>query len=111
MAVPRTGSISEELIVEAGRRLADAAGPGARVILFGSHARGVADDGSDLDFLVVEPEVGDRHAEMLRLRQALRPLVLPADVLVFSAREVDEWREVPNTVINAALREGRVLHG
>lgn len=106
-----TGSISEELIREAGRRLARAAGPGARVILFGSHARGSADDRSDLDFLVVEAEVDDRHAEMLRLRRALRPLVVPADVLVYSEREVEQWRGVPNTVINAALREGRVVHG
>jgi predicted nucleotidyltransferase len=46
--------IDATLAQEAGRRLTQAA-PGARVILFGSHARGDADSGSDLDFLVVEP--------------------------------------------------------
>lgn len=50
--------IDERVIAEAGRRLA-AAAPGARVILFGSHARGDAALHSDLDFLVVEPEVDD----------------------------------------------------
>lgn len=30
---------------------------------------------------------------------------------VFSEREVEDWREVPNTVIHVALREGRVLRG
>lgn len=46
---------SERLIAEAGRRLAEAA-PDAKVILFGSHARGNARPGSDLDLLVVEPD-------------------------------------------------------
>ena len=41
--------VDENLIVEAGRRLA-AAGPGAQVILVGSHARGEGDPHSDVDF-------------------------------------------------------------
>jgi hypothetical protein len=50
--------VDETLIAEAGRRLA-AAGPDAQVILFGSHARGEASPQSDVDFLVVEPEVAN----------------------------------------------------
>ncbi len=48
-----------ELIEEAARRLASTARPPARVILFGSHARGDADDESDVDFVVIEPGVDD----------------------------------------------------
>jgi predicted nucleotidyltransferase len=107
----RDGAIGERVIEEAARRLADAAGAGSRVILFGSHARNAADARSDLDFLVIEPEVADRHREMVRLRDALGGLLVPADVLVFSEREVEDWREVPNTVIHTALREGRVIRG
>ena len=55
----------EELIAEAGRRLADAA-PKARIVLFGSHARGDAIPRSDLD-LLIEPDVADRHMESVRL--------------------------------------------
>jgi uncharacterized protein len=107
----RDGAIGEQVIEEAARRLAEAAGARSRVILFGSHARDAADARSDLDFLVIEPEVADRHREMVRLRDALGGLLVPADVLVFSEREVEEWREVPNTVIHTALRDGRVLRG
>jgi uncharacterized protein len=52
--------VDEGLIAEAGRRLSRAAGESAQVILFGSHARGDARTDSDLDFLVIEPEVEDR---------------------------------------------------
>ncbi|MDP2825598.1 MAG: nucleotidyltransferase domain-containing protein, partial [Sulfuritalea sp.] len=40
---------------------------GARAIVFGSHAEGRASADSDIDLLVIEPEVKDRAAEMIRL--------------------------------------------
>lgn len=101
--------VTEELIREAGRRLAGAAGPPAKVILFGSHARGEAGPDSDLDFLVIEPKVESRFAEMVRLRRALRGLGVAADVIVVTPEHVEEWGEVRNTMLHAALTEGRVL--
>lgn len=98
-------------IERAARTLAEAAGSPARVILFGSHARGDAGVHSDLDFLVIEPDVPDRHAEMVRLRSALHAMRRPIDVLVYSDAQVEEWGKVPGTVLHAALTEGRVLAG
>jgi predicted nucleotidyltransferase len=65
-------------IEKAARTLAETAGSPVRVILFGSHARGDARVGSNLDFLVIEPDVPDRHAEMVRLRSALHDLPAPS---------------------------------
>gem|GEM_PF-4401872 len=56
----------EAQILEAGRRLARAA-PNARVILFGSHARGNAGPRSDVDILVIEPDVDNAAIESVRL--------------------------------------------
>ena len=99
--------VGEETIAKAADLLLRAA-PGSKVILFGSHARGDVDPDSDLDFLVVEPEVKDRHVEMVRLRDALRPLRIPVDVLVTSAAAFEEWRDTPNTVFHEAATEGKV---
>lgn len=102
--------IDETVIREAGRRLRDAA-PLARVILFGSHARGDARHHSDLDFLVVEPDVSDGAEESVRLRRTLRGLGVPADVIVISERHAEDWRDVRGSLVHTALQEGRVLAG
>lgn len=100
-----------ELIAEAARRLASAAHPPARVILFGSHARGDAREESDVDFLVIEPDVDDWMAESVRLRRVLRGLPAAFDVVVVHDQYAEEWKDVYGTLVNAALEEGQVVHG
>lgn len=70
------------MIERAGHALLDAASGPAKVILFGSHARGDADDDSDYDCLVIECEVEGRPAEGVKLRRALRGFGVPIDVIV-----------------------------
>jgi predicted nucleotidyltransferase len=55
-----------------------------QIILFGSYARGDADDHSDIDLLVVERIVDDRYEEMIRPNRALKGLVMPVNLLVVS---------------------------
>lgn len=98
-----------EHIERAGVLLGAAAPGGTRIILFGSHARGDAEPGSDLDLLVIEPRVEDRVRESVRLRDALDELRMPIDVIVVDEGRVEEWGGVPGTMLHAALSEGRLL--
>lgn len=82
-----------------------------RIILFGSQARGDADAGSDIDLLIIESEVPDRAAEMVRLRRLLRRLPAAFDVLVYTQDELDRWGKEPGSALYWALKEGKVLHG
>ncbi len=100
---------AEAVIARAGRALIDAAQAPAKVILFGSHARGDADEGSDFDFLVIEREVEDRLAEAVRLRHALRGLRVPVDVIVMDEALAGRRAKVKGTMVDRALREGRVV--
>jgi predicted nucleotidyltransferase len=102
--------VTREQIDAAVRILAGAASP-ARIILFGSYARGDAREDSDVDFLVIEPQVEDRAREMVRLRRLLSPLRIPAEILVFSQEDVARWGDQPGSVLYWALREGRIIHG
>lgn len=101
--------VPNERIERAARALAEAARPPAKVILFGSHARGDPLPDSDVDFLVVERDVADRFHEAVRLGRIVGELRVPADVIVVSEEQVEEWGEVEGTMLHSALTEGRVL--
>ena len=62
------------------------------------------------DLLVVEREVADRYAEMLRLDEALSGLILPVDLLVIAEQDFCEWAETPGSIYRTASREGKVLY-
>ncbi|MFN4324747.1 MAG: nucleotidyltransferase domain-containing protein [Azonexus sp.] len=101
--------ISEQIIQQAVQRVVEVAAP-SRVIVFGSHARGEATEGSDLDLLVVEPEVANVGEEMIRLHKALWPLNIPVDLLVCSESDFAKKREWRSSAIYWAAREGRVMY-
>lgn len=103
-------AVDEAFITEAGHRLATAA-PGAQIILFGPHARGSTYPHSDVDFLVVEPEVANEAEEAVRLHRTLRDLRVPVGVIVRSRDYVDRWRNVRGGLVHTALSQGRVLVG
>lgn len=100
--------ISRETIDRAAEMLLEAAPKGSEVILFGSYARGNAGPHSDLDFLVIESFVNGQRSEMTRLREVLRPLRVPVDVLVVSREGFDAWKDGVNSVVARAHREGRI---
>jgi predicted nucleotidyltransferase len=105
----RVAMASRDLIDQAGRALAAAAGADSKVILFGSHARGEERRDSDVDFLVIEPTVEDRVKEWARLRQALRDIHLPVDIIVLDEALAARRAKVPGTMVYHALRDGQVF--
>ena len=100
---------TQELIELAGQRLAEAAGSTARVILFGSAARGELTRDSDLDFLVIERDVENRVAEAVRLRDAVGRIGWPVDVIVMDEYLAERRAKVRGTMVHHALREGRIV--
>ncbi len=101
--------VSQETIQKAVQLLREAANP-EKIILFGSYARGTPDERSDVDLLVIEKEVKDRHAELVRLLRVVAELDAPIEVIVVSSKDVEEWGHLPGTVLRPALREGKVLY-
>ncbi len=102
--------IDMETIRAATARLVAAASSPARVILFGSYARGTATEDSDLDLMVIEKELPDKAAEYLRLRRAIGGIGAGVDVLVYSEEEALQRGQVPGTLPYWAIKEGQVLH-
>lgn len=74
----------------------------SRYRAFGSHARGSATPRSDIDVLVIKPEVENTELESVRLMHAVRDLRLPVEIVVVSEREAAEWRDVRGSLVHAA---------
>jgi predicted nucleotidyltransferase len=102
--------LTEQVLRQAIDRVVAAAREPTRVILFGSYARGEADEASDLDLLVVEPEIPDFTEEYRRLREALGPIGIGVDLLLYSEPEFQKRREWWTTPVYWAVREGKVVY-
>ena len=61
-----------------------------RVSVFGSYARGSADEGSDLDLMVVEQELTDTAGELQRLTPAAVDLRYDEGVPLLTREEADQ---------------------
>ena len=96
----------EEEIV---RRILKVASP-ERIILFGSAAAGRMTGDSDIDLLVVEPSPPDTRKESVRLRQALRGLGYPFDVIVMASGRFDETKHVIGGIAYPANKYGKVIY-
>lgn len=81
-----------------------------RIILFGSQARGDANDRSDVDLLVIKRHVANRYEELVALDRALAGILMPVDILLVSEAEFEQRAEQPGTVERVVRKEGRVLY-
>jgi predicted nucleotidyltransferase len=105
--------VSDEVIDRMARRIVREVDP-QRILLFGSWARGDANEHSDIDLLIVEREPfgieRSRRQEAARIWRCLFEFRIPTDILVYSASEVARWKDADHHVIARALREGRILY-
>ena len=81
-----------------------------RIVLFGSRATGRARRDSDYDILVVRESRVPRYRRSRAIYAALADVPAEVEVVVYTPREIREWRDVPKAFVTAALREGKVLY-
>lgn len=87
--------------------------PGARILLFGSRARGDGDSNSDYDFLIITSETFTPQEKIKwssRLDRAIvKAIKAPVDLLLNSEEEVSQKQELPGHIIRLAVKEGITL--
>lgn len=100
--------VTQAILDEIRRRLVERFSP-QRIILFGSQARGTADDRSDVDLLVIS-DVTNRKRQILEMDRALRGLGIARDIVLLSPDEFERDRVISGTVARPAAAEGVELY-
>ena len=80
-----------------------------QIILFGSQARGDANQQSDIDLLVVFAELADKRKTALDIMRALADLPVAKDILVSTPEELERSRTRIGSVLRYAQQEGKIV--
>jgi uncharacterized protein len=102
-------SISEELIHEIIRRILSVASPD-RIILFGSAATGQMNQDSDIDLLILEPAIDDEEDEFVKIRQALRGMGFPFDIIIMAADWFDTTKNAIGGLAYPVNKFGKIIY-
>jgi len=97
------------MIDDAVRRVVEEFRP-AKVILFGSHARGSAGPDSDVDLLIVMDVKGSKRRQAVEIDLALSDRRFPLDLIVVTPEEFEKYRDIVGHIVYPAVREGKVLY-
>jgi uncharacterized protein len=81
-----------------------------RILLFGSWARGEARPESDIDLLVVMPQVDNKRQMAISIGNALSNLPVSKDIVVTTPEEIAARGDQIGNILRPALREGIVLY-
>lgn len=81
-----------------------------KIILFGSQARGTADERSDIDILVISPLSEDRFLMMDKMSSLLIKLNYAFDVIILTKEEFEKDKKYPGTIARYASKEGIILY-
>jgi predicted nucleotidyltransferase len=101
--------ISQTLVSEIVKRILSIAEP-QRIILFGSAATGEMSKDSDIDLLVLESAPGDTRKESVLIRQAVRGLGYPFDIIVMATERFEESKNVVGGIAYPANKYGEVIY-
>jgi predicted nucleotidyltransferase len=97
------------LVERALERLIRAFAP-ERVILFGSYAKGVAQDNSDVDLLVIAAIEGNPHHVMRRARQLTADCFPRVDVVLATPEDVAGASDAKSPFLLSILGSGITLY-
>ncbi len=105
----RNRAVDPAVLQEIVRRIVAVAQP-AKIILFGSAARGTMGPDSDVDLLVVK--AGDFHRGRLTdvIYEALSGVGVATDIIVAKPEDIERYRDSLLCVFRPALAEGRVVY-
>ncbi|HHT9120829.1 MAG TPA: HEPN domain-containing protein [Candidatus Hypogeohydataceae bacterium YC41] len=81
-----------------------------RIILFGSHAIGKAQDGSDIDLLIVKETEKRPMDRRMEVEKILSDRLLPLDIVVYTPQELRYLYSLGSPFIEEVIEKGRIIY-
>ena len=103
------GPSAEACIADAVRRIVCGFQP-LQILLFGSRARGTAGPDSDIDLIVVFPEVENHLEKIAEILGVLEDLEHSTDVIVATPEQIKNRSPWTGEVLYSAMPEAKVLY-
>jgi uncharacterized protein len=101
--------VTQEQLNEMVRRIVEAAHP-LQIIMFGSTARGEAEQWSDVDVLVIVSDGTHRLDTAENIYRKLHGLRVDVDLIVATEGDIARYKDSPGLVYRDAIRDGRMLY-
>ena len=102
--------ITQEKIEAVKNRIVDFMHP-EKIIMFGSYADGKANSNSDLDLLVIADSDLPPYKRVRPIKNKLRGIGFPVDILVYTPDEIEKWKNNPLAFVTKVIKNGVVLYG
>lgn len=81
-----------------------------KIILFGSYATGNSNDDSDLDLFIIKETDLPRLQRTVQVRKMLYGSMIPIDLIVYTAKEIDESKGNKYSFVYEVLNTGKTLY-
>lgn len=81
-----------------------------QVILFGSYARGQANENSDVDLMIVAESELPRFKRSRELYKLFRPYPFGMALVVYTPEEIERGKKSPISFVSRVLREGKTVY-
>jgi predicted nucleotidyltransferase len=82
-----------------------------KIILFGSYAKGNANDNSDIDLLIIKDDKLPKIERNRVVRGFINDYDLPVDIIVKSSDEFDKYKNIIGHVAYSANKYGKIVYG
>lgn len=102
--------ITPQKVQEAVERIIAVSKP-RKIIIFGSYVNGNIHLNSDLDVLVItQDNIESTRKESVRIRRALKGIIMSIDILVVPESKLEEFMDVPGMIYREAVSRGKLVY-
>lgn len=81
-----------------------------KIILFGSYAKGTANEDSDLDLIIVKNTDKPKHKRGKEVRKFLLGSLIPMDLKVYTPDEFENERSSDFSFLNSAIKDSLIVY-